>query len=54
MRFFTDKIENIRNKIGDAQHMRATSDPVSPKALDTQLQCFTSTGQEELDKHYYS
>ncbi|XP_060745410.1 uncharacterized protein LOC132858883 [Tachysurus vachellii] len=50
MRFFTDKIESIRNKIGDAQHMRATSIPVSPKVLNTQLHCFTSTGQEELVK----
>ncbi len=49
MNFFTDKIDNIRNTITNVDST-ASSTPASLIAPKEKLQCFTTIGQEELNK----
>ncbi len=49
MNFFTDKIDNIRNTITNVGSM-ASSTSASFIAPKEKLQCFTTIGQEELNK----
>ncbi len=49
MNFFTDKIDNIRNTITNVDST-ASSTSASFTAPKEKLQCFTTIGQEELNK----
>ncbi len=49
MNFFTDKIDNIRNTITNVDST-ASSTPASFIAPKEKLQCFTTIGQDELNK----
>ena len=49
MNFFTDKIDNIRNTIANVDST-ASNTSVSSIAPKDKLQCFTTIGQEELNK----
>ncbi len=49
MNFFTDKIDNIRNTITNVDSM-ASSNSASFIAPKEKLLCFTTIGQEELNK----
>ncbi len=49
MNFFTDKIDNIRNTIANVDST-VSNTLVSSIAPKDKLQCFTTIGQEELNK----
>ncbi len=50
MNYFTDKIDNIRNTITNVDST-ASSTSASLIAPKEKLQCFTTIGQDELNKH---
>jgi len=50
MNFFTEKIKSIRNTIVNVQPLAAFYDSASIIAPQEQSQCFTTIGQEELNK----
>ncbi len=49
MNFFTDKIDNIRNTITNVDPTASSTSAsfIAPKEI---LQCFTTIGQDELNK----
>ncbi len=50
MNFFTDKIDNIRNTITNVDSTASSTSSASFIAPKEKLQCFTTIGQEKLNK----